>query len=338
MKRISIIHTGGTFAMQADEAGHLSPGDYALGYVQSALPALFDAELVQSRLFNLDSSLFKPSHWVAIAREIERSYDEYDGFVVVHGTDTMAYTASALSFFLANLGKPVVLTGSQLPLKAKRSDAFGNLVAAVEVALHSGCREVVVQFANTVYRGNRVKKKDAWDFDAFYSPNYRPLAKLGITMERFTERYLQRPSEPFSLDARHDPAVLLAPIFPGYDYGTLVPALETGRAKGLVIEAYGSGNVPSDDPGLAALFSAAASRGAPIAVCSQSPVGKVDLSLYKAASDAAFYGLISAVDMTREATIVKMMAALGRYGELADIKRFMHRDVAGEKEGEAEAS
>ncbi len=318
--------------MQADEAGHLSPGDYSIDYVQNALPKLFDAILVQTRLFNLDSSFFRPDHWVAMAEEISCSYDEYDGFVLVHGTDSMAYTACALSFFLKNLGKPVVLTGSQLPLIAKRSDAFGNLVSAVEVALYSGCNEVVVQFANTVYRGNRVKKKDAWDFDAFYSPNYRNLAKLGITMERFVERYLPMPQKPFSLDTRHDPAVHLAPIFPGYDYITLTSAVESGRIRGLVIEAYGSGNVPSDDPGLARLFAAAAERAIPIIVCSQSPIGKVDLGLYKAASDAAYYGLVSAVDMTREATIVKLMAALGRSQKIEEIKAFMQTPIAGEME------
>lgn len=318
--------------MQADAAGHLSPGDYSLSYVQNTLPKLFDAVLEQKQLFNLDSSLFKPGHWVAIAEEIKHNYYDYDGFVIVHGTDSMAYTACALSFFLENLSKPVVLTGSQLPLNAKRSDAFGNLVSAVELALYSECNEVMVQFANTAFRGNRVKKKDAWDFDAFYSPNYRNLAKLGITMECFKERYLATGTKAFNLDTRHDPSVHLAPIFPGYDYMVLTSAIESGRVKGLVIEAYGSGNVPSDDPGLKQLFFTAATRDIPIVVCSQSPIGRVDLGLYKAASDVAFYGLISAMDMTREASIVKLMVALGRYTKTEDIKAFMQKSIAGEIE------
>ncbi|MBU0927203.1 MAG: asparaginase [Spirochaetes bacterium] len=334
MKRIAILHTGGTFSMQSDDQGLLTPGNYALDYIQKTVPPLFNAELHQKQLFNLDSSLFRPEHWVGIANEVYATYDDFDGFVVVHGTDTMAYTAAALSFFLKNLGKPVVLTGSQLPLKMKRSDALSNLISAVEVANSSDLREVAVQFNNTVFRGNRVKKKDAWDFDAFYSPNYRTLVKLGITMEQFHNRFFRPASGVFEIDTRLDPRVLLVPIFPGFDYTSIVPAVEGGSTRGIVIEAYGSGNVPSDDPGLEALFKAAADHRVPIAVCSQSPAGKVNLRLYKVASRAEYYGLVSAVDMTREATIVKLMVALGRYADLEKIKRFMQLNIAGEKEDE----
>ncbi len=335
MKKISIIHTGGTFSMQADDEGLLTPGNYALDYIEKTVPPLFNAELRQKQLFNLDSSLFRPEHWVAIAREIYDTYDDYDGFVVVHGTDTMAYTASALSFFLKNLEKPVVLTGSQLPLTMKRSDALGNLIAAVEVANSSDLKEVAVQFNNTVFRGNRTKKKDASDFDAFYSPNYRPLIKLGIAMEQYHNRFFQAPAGVFEIDTRLDPRVLLVPIFPGFDFSTIIPTVQEGRTKGIVVEAYGSGNVPSDDPGLEAFFKAAADMGVPIAVCSQSPMGKVNLKLYKVASKAEYYGLVSAVDMTREATIVKLMVALGRFTDLKKIKQFMQLNIAGEKEDES---
>ncbi len=337
MKRLSIIHTGGTFSMQTDDMGLLTPGDYALDYIQKSLPPLFNAELHQKQLFNIDSSLFRPQHWVAIAREVYDSYNDYDGFVVIHGTDTMAYTASALSFFLKNLGKPVVLTGSQLPLTMRRSDALGNLIAAVEVANSSTIKEVVVQFNNTVFRGNRTKKKDAGDFDAFYSPNYRPLIKLGISMEQFYNRFLPPPTGPLEVDTRIDSRVLLVPIFPGFDFSTIIPTVLDGKTKGLVVEAYGSGNVPSDDQGLEDFFKAAADMKVPIAICSQSPVGKVNLKLYKVASKADYYGLVSAVDMTREATIVKLMVALGRFSDLNDIKSFMQCNIAGEIESDSQA-
>lgn len=323
--------------MQADDMGLLTPGDYAMDYIEKAVPPLFNAELHQRQLFNIDSSLFRPRHWVDIALEIHNTYHDYDGFVIIHGTDTMAYTASALSFFLSNLDKPVVLTGSQLPLTERRSDALGNLIAAVEVANSSDIHEVAIQFNNTVFRGNRTKKKDASDFDAFYSPNYRPLVKLGISMEQFYNRFLPPPKGPLVIDTRLDSRVLLVPIFPGFDFSTIIPTVLDGKTKGLVVEAYGSGNVPSDDPGLEDFFKAAADMRVPIAICSQSPMGKVNLRLYSVASKADYYGLVSAVDMTREATIVKLMVALGRFSNLDDIKSFMQQDIAGEIEAYSQA-
>ncbi len=182
-KRILIVHTGGTFVMESNKEGFLKPGDYAFDYIENTIPSFFDVEIVQTKLMNIDSSLFRPSHWILLAEHIYEHYDEYDGFVIIHGTDTMAYTASALSLMLKNLGKPIIMTGSQLPLINRRSDAFINLIESIEIALESSLNEVAVLFNHTVFRGNRVKKKDAWDFDAFYSPNYNSLIKFGIEMD-----------------------------------------------------------------------------------------------------------------------------------------------------------
>ena len=333
-KKILIIHTGGTFVMESNEKGLLTPGNYALDYISERIKPLFDAEITQHQLCNLDSSLFRPLHWVKIAEHIAENYDLYDGFVVIHGTDTMAYTASALSFMLKNLGKPVVMTGAQLPLIDRRSDAFMNLVDAMEVAINSELNEVVLLFNHTVFRGNRAKKKDAWDFDAFYSPNYNALIKLGIGMESKKHRFLPKPTEKFEIDTRLMEQVVIIPFFPGIDFSSFSVMVKNKKVKGIVIEAYGSGNIPSDNPGLEELFKDAAENCVPIAVCSQSPIGKVNLRLYDVASKAEFYGLISAVDMTREATLVKMMVALGRYSDINDIKKFMMQNCAGEKENE----
>ncbi len=333
-KKILIIHTGGTFVMESNEQGFLKPGDYAFDYIEKTIPSFFDAEIVQSKLINIDSSLFRPTHWVMIAEHINEHYDKYDGFVVIHGTDTMSYTASALSLMLKNLGKPIIMTGSQLPLINRRSDAFMNLIEAVEVAIDGGLNEVAVLFNHTVFRGNRTKKKDAWDFDAFYSPNYNSLIKFGIGMDKKTHRHLPKKPGVFEIDTRLNEHVVIIPFYPGIDFSNFSIMVRKQKVKGIVIEAYGSGNIPSDNPGLEELFKDAAANEVPIAVCSQSPIGKVNLGLYEVATKAAFYGLISAMDMTREATLVKLMVALGRYRSINKIKQFMTESIVGEKESE----
>lgn len=334
MKKIAIIHTGGTFAMESNKEGLLKPGDYVFDYIKSSVYPLFEEEIEQIQLFNIDSSLFRPSHWKMLAEKISEIYDLYDAFVIIHGTDTMSYTAAALSFFFENLDKPVILTGSQLPLKAKRSDALQNLVASIEVAKSSGLNEVCVVFNNSVFRGNRAKKRDAWDFDAFYSPNLPKLIKLGIGMEKKEHLFIHKPSGIFEINTKMNDKVVLIPFFPGLDFSLLFPVVKENKVKGIVIEAYGSGNIPSDNPGLEELFKEAAEKKIPIVVCSQSPMGKVNLHLYEVANKADYYGLISGADMTREATLVKLMVALGRFNDLKKISKFMSLNIAGEKESE----
>jgi len=333
MEKIAIIHTGGTFVMEPDEFAKLTPGNYAFDYIERSIFPLFkDVKIIQLPLFNIDSSLFKPEHWLKLATQIENIYHQYDGFVVIHGTDTMTYTASALSFILINLQKPVVITGSQLPLKAKRSDAFSNLVDAIYIAARSDLKEVVVTFDHKVFRGNRVKKKDVWGFDAFYSPNFPPLIKIGVNIKEKKNLYLPLNKGSFHIDSKLNEKVLLIPVFPGFDFTTLLPIVKEKNTFGIVLEAYGSGNIPSNNLGLEELFIEASKNEIPIAVCSQSPLGKVNLELYQVASKANYYGLISAIDMTRESTIVKMMIASGRFDSLDEIRDYMKSNIAGEKE------
>ncbi len=318
--------------MEHNAGGRLGPGDTARKYIaRHIIPGYSEVAIDQFQLFNVDSSLFTPAHWILLAQRIESLYEIYDGFIIIHGTDTLAYSAAALSFMLEGLDKPVVCTGSQLPVFEKRSDAFSNLNASIEVVLHGGIHEVAVVFNNNVYRGNRIKKRDVWDFHAFYSPNYGLLLRLGIDLEKHESLYLPESPGNFHVDTRLCPDIMHIPFYPGIDFSFYNPALSEGRVRGVVIEAYGSGNIPSNNPGLDELFLHASRETIPVVICSQSPKGGVNLELYEAAEKASFYGLISAGDMTRETTLVKLMIALGRFTDSAHIKSFMAADIAGEK-------
>lgn len=332
MKEMVILHTGGTFAMETHKNGRLGSGVSVVEYIKThIIPSYQDLKIDQIQLFNIDSSLFTPEHWILLAEKIRDIYDDYDGFIIIHGTDTLSYSAAALSFMLKNLSKPVIFTGSQLPYFEKRSDAFSNLSASLEVALHGNLNEVAVVFNNSAYRGNRVKKKDVFDFDAFYSPNFEILIKMGIGLEEHGSLFLPKSDKKLELDIRLCRDILIIPFFPGLDFNFYNPVLSHNNLRGILIEAYGNGNIPSDNSGLDELFSNGSEKKIPIVVCSQAPVGSVNLAIYEAAEKASFYGLISAEDMTLETTLVKLMIALGRYKTLEDIKNFMIKNIAGEK-------
>ncbi len=332
-KRAALIHTGGTFVMEKNLTGRLTPGHSAVSSIKNhLLPRYPDILVDQIELFNIDSSLFTPDYWILLADKIDELYRMYDGFIIIHGTDTLAYTAAALSFMLINLDKPVVITGSQLPLLERRSDAFLNLSSALEVIGDGALKEVSVAFNNKVYRGNRIKKRDVWDFHAFFSPNYPVLIKLGIGLDKKESLFLIPGASVFKTDTRICRDVLLISFYPGLDFSFYITLVKNSKVKGIVIEAYGSGNIPSDNRTLDNLFSEAAKHGIVVVVCSQSPVGKVNLELYEAAEKAGRYGLISGGDMTKEAALVKLMVALGRFQTREEVKDFMLHNIAGEKD------
>lgn len=335
MKQAAIIHTGGTFVMERNQTGRLTPGRSAVSSIANhLLPRYPDIHVDQFELFNVDSSLFTPDHWILLADKINELYQMYDGFIIIHGTDTLSYTAAALSFMLINLNKPVVITGSQLPFLERRSDAFLNLSSALEVIGDGALKEVSVAFNNKVYRGNRIKKRDVWDFHAFFSPNYPVLIKLGIGLEKKESLFLTPGDSIFRTDTRLCSDVLLISFYPGLDLSLYLHLVRNSRVKGIIIEAYGSGNIPSDNRALDDLFNEAAKLGVVVVVCSQSPVGKVNLELYEAAEKADRYGLISGGDMTKETALVKLMVTLGRFRTQDEIKAFMLKNIAGEKEGQ----
>lgn len=324
--RICIIHTGGTFGMSG-HPGPLKPDSYS-HRITDWIPGLDDiARISLIAPFNIDSSQMEPARWIEIAQAIEANYAENDGFVVIHGTDSMAYTAAALSFMLNGLSKPVVLTGSQLPLADLRTDARGNLINAVILA-GMPIPEVGVCFNNRLYRGTRIQKQDIWSYAAFNSPNMEPLAELGLAVK--VSAQILPPRQGFSIDTRIDPRIVVVRIVPGLDPALLSNLLNNGT-HGLVLEAFGAGNLPVSHPGFLEMLKEATRRLIPVLIVSQSPRGAVDMKLYEAGQAATTAGVIPGGDMTVECAAIKLMIALGRGGDLAGIRQFLMTPVVGER-------
>ncbi len=295
------------------------------------LPALARiADVETSHLMNLDSADMEPAHWLAIAREVHAhvARGTYDGVVVVHGTDTMAYSASALGLLLGELPCPVVLTGAQRPLASPRTDARENLIDAVHVATLA-VPEVSVVFASRALRGVRSTKRDAWGFAAFDSPSAPALVDLGLGVDVHEHVLAAGPLAP--LDTRLETRVLAVRVFPGLDAKLLLGALRAGM-KGLVLEAYGAGTVPSLGTSLLPVLREARAMGIPVAIVSQCFRGFVDLTRYPAGREAADLGAMPGGDMTVEAALAKMMIALGRHaGDDQALRAYMASNVRGER-------
>jgi len=309
--RLLIIHTGGTLMMQPGVANVLTPDVYTKD-VLAELPVLRTIGQIETKiLFNLDSSDMQPHQWVELARATHDALSDYDGVVIVHGTDTMAYTASALAFLLPGLDRSVVLTGSQSPLGDIRTDARTNLVDACHVATLR-IPEVGIAFSNKLYRGCRATKMDAWSKDAFGSPSCPPLAELGLGVNVAPHVLPPRGIQPF--DARIEERVLAVRTFPGLDPRLIRGALRAG-VRGLVIEAYGSGTVARLARSLIPMIESARSMDVPVVIVSQCVRGAVDLSRYQGGLDAGAAGAIGAGDMTPEAALAKLMVTLGRADE-----------------------
>jgi L-asparaginase len=328
MKKILLVHTGGTLGMAGKRPHALKPGTF-FRTLKERVPELAQLAQVRLHLFaNLDSSELQPEHWQALARLLHQKLDGFDGAVVTHGTDTLAYTACALSFMLRGLDKPVVLTGAQRPLKEVRSDARLNLIDAVTSALH-GPPEVSVCFDSSLFRGNRVRKVSVAEYDAFDSPNLARLGVLGV--EARFERGLPARG-PRRLAEALDPRVFLLAVHPGLD--PQIPLSILPQVRGLVIEAYGAGNFPVGDAcgrSLLPLFAEAKRRGVPVVVVSQAQRNGVDLTLYQAGSAARALGAIGGGDMTPQAAVVKLMLALAQTQSLPALRRLIERPLAGER-------
>ena len=283
------------------------------------------AELETRLLFSMDSANMEPADWLTLAREVHASLPRYDGIVVVHGTDTMAYTASALGLLLGPLPKPVILTGSQKPIVDARTDARQNLIDASLVATLA-VPEVAIVARSRALRGVRATKKDAWGFDAFDTPHVPPLVELGIDVE--VASHVLPPGELAPLDDRLDPRVLAVRLFPGLDPALVRGAVHAG-VRGLVLEGYGTGNVPLS---LLPVLEEARAKGIVVVVVSQCLRGYVDLSKYEGGAMAANAGAISAKDMTVEAAVAKLMIGLGRFGNSEALRAWFSSSVAGERD------
>lgn len=333
--RILIIYTGGTIGMIQDANGVLQPFNFE--NLLSYIPMLkdFNAD-ISSYSFPtpIDSSDADPDFWIQLVEIIEQNYNNYDGFVVLHGSDTMAYTASALSFMLENVNKPIILTGSQLPIGLLRTDGRENMISALELASMQKngkpvIHEVCVYFENSLYRGNRTTKFSAENFDAFRSPNYDRLAHAGIEVKVFEDKLWT--SENKQLETHkvlcRDIAVLK--YFPGIQPKTIEAITNIPGLRGLIIESYGSGNLTTNDE-IISILEKAISRGIVILNITQCTVGSVVHGKYATSLKLQECGVISGKDMTSEAAITKMMFLLGKNYKQKEMENLLPTSLRGE--------
>ena len=333
--RVLVIYTGGTFGMVYNNDGVLVPFDFASIFEQ--LPILKNLYLEISVVsFDppIDSSNIDPLHWITIAETISENYAENDGFVVLHGTDTMAFTASALSFMLDGLNKPVIFTGAQLPITEPRSDARENLITALEIATakidgHAIVPEVCIYFDDELLRGNRSKKTESMQFDAFDSGNYPPLAKAGVKIDyNFSLIRAADDKRTLVLRTKLNYHIAILKLFPGISETIVHSILSTPDLKGLVLETYGSGNAPTLK-WLIEHLKCAIDRGLIVLNISQCSGGRVIQGRYETSRALQEIGVISGVDMTTEAAVTKLMLLIGEHGS-KKAREFVGVPLAGE--------
>jgi L-asparaginase len=299
----------------------------------AAMPEFADPSMPEYQLHEyeplLDSADMHPHDWERLARDIEAHYHAFDGFVILHGTDTMAYTASALSFMLEHLAKPVMLTGSQIPLAEVRSDARENLITAMLLAADYPVPEVCLYFSGALLRGNRSTKVSAGSFTAFASPNFAPLGTVGVEIEVALERCLKVPSAPFAVRPIGRAEVGTFRLFPGVTASVLRNVLRT-PLQGLVLQSYGSGNAPLHDREFLRALEEACERGVVIVNCSQCLTGRVEMAHYATGRALHEVGVVSGFDMTPEAALSKLSYLLSQGFEADEVKVRMQQNLRGE--------
>ena len=330
--KILIINTGGTISSIKTRHGYEpSPGCVAKALAQ--IPAMTHAEMPDYTIKEyqplLDSSNMTVNDWNRIAADIANEYEHYDGFVVLHGTDTMAYTASALSFMLEHLGKPVILTGSQIPLSEVRNDAVENVITSLWICAHQPVNEVCIYFNQRLLRGNRTQKISTQQFNAFESPNFPHLASIGINIVVNKQLSLPQSNKPFRLQTIASHFIANFRLFPGFASDVLAYIL-TQPLKGLVLETYGNGNAQNNDPQFLTLLKEASQRGVLIINCTQCQQGTVEMSQYATGYTLKQAGLLNGHDMTSEAAHCKLLYLLSKYDDLKQIKQYIEENLRGE--------
>lgn len=336
-KSVLIIYTGGTIGMVNDpETGALCPFDFE--QIAKAVPEIkeFGFSIDSYTLPHIiDSSDLKPEVWADLCRIILNNYDKYCGFVVLHGTDTMAYSASALSFMLDNLTKPVVFTGSQLPIGTIRTDGRENLIAALEIAAatfeeKAVVPEVCILFGAKLFRGNRTTKIDAESFEAFRSFNYPPLAEIGIHIHYNYGAIDYSPKTgPVSAYTGMNTNIAILQLFPGIRMELIDAVIRTSGLRGLILETYGSGNAPTD-PCFLQKIKEATRKGILIYNVTQCQGGTVEMGRYATSHELIDCSVTSGYDITMEAAVCKMMHLLHKYKDANEIKKYLNSSIKGE--------
>ena len=334
---ILIIYTGGTIGMvQHAETGTLTPIKFE--QILEEVPELnkFNLNIKKEVLSPaIDSSDMNPGNWVKIAQKVKKHYNNFDGFVILHGTDTMAYTASALSFMFENLDKPIILTGSQLPIGMLRTDGKENLITSVEIAAaqkngKSLVPEVSIYFDSKLFRGNRTVKSDSELFSAFHSVNYPEIAIAGVDIN-YNNEHIYQPKNGgiLKVSTNFDDNVVILKIFPGISQSVFSSILNIPELKGVILETFGSGNVPTKR-WLINCIKRAIKKGIIILNITQCEGGKVVMGQYETSIELLKAGVVSGKDMTVEAAITKLMFLLGEGLNRDEVKKYLGKSLRGE--------
>lgn len=333
-----LIYTGGTIGMKTDvRTGALMPFDFNGIYEEFPSLRRLDINIEVMPFEPIDSSNASPSLWVKLAEIIKENYEKFDGFVVLHGTDTMSYSSSALSYMLENLRKPVVFTGSQIPIGVLRTDGRENLITALEIAVAKNDKgeamvpEVCLYFQNKLFRANRTKKLSAEELSAFVSYNYPALADVGVGIHYNSNAIAAHPQGAFGINTKVDRNVLVLKIFPGITEPVFRAMLSVEGIKGIVLETYGAGNAPTYEWFINALKEVIA-RGVYVMNVTQCTSGAVNMDIYETGRMLQEIGIISGRDITTEAAITKIMWLLGQnysHGEFVEqLKRSLRGEIS----------